>query len=907
MPDDPSQSQNSHQAPIPDSLRTQLDQFKRQLWKIKIAEAILAGCFGLLFSFLLVFGLDRFFETPHALRLIILILGVSLFSLFAPYWIRRWVYGHRRENQLARLIARRFPKLGDRLLGAVELQDQHETGDTLSPELRAAAMRTVAADTATRDLSDALPPTRHRKGGLIVMALFLISASTLIIVPDAGINSLKRWLMPLSDTARYTFTKLDLSGINTPHHIPYGESFSITIPLSKESNRQPETARARYGQGEWVEAALTDGSYTFTFPGQRAQDNLHLEADDAQHSLPIEPVIRPAMENIRASIKLPPYLERPDTNSDLRSGYLTVLEGSQIQIQATITRTAVSATATVHTLDKETEPEPQASEGKDNAPPNRKIGLKLDGRKISTPLIPIDDHSLLIPMTWTDIFGLAADTPLKIRLETTQDQAPTTYIQGVDRQHIMLADETIAFEVLAEDDYGLKASGLSWQGEFTKPTSESPAQGELTLKTGSPTQTTLSSPFSFSPANLDITPQKLVLRSWTEDYKPDRKRVFSEPIVLYILTRNEHAQVLKNEFDRAIGELEDIARKEQNLNDENQRLERQQGKELQNDTNKKKLETQQNAEQENRERMEKLTERVEKLFKDAVRNGEIDKDALKKMSQSLQSMRELSQQDLPKVEQKLQDSQSQRNTPEKTKKDLEQAVEEQKKALEKMKQALKDANEANRKFEASTFVNRLKRAASEEASIASTFIDAIDKIIGCEFEELDPVEQRSVKAAYQQQRQTAGDIRWIQEDLSHYYARTQKNEHKQLVESMRKSRIDEALEVLASRVASNISYTSITQSKHWADQLKKWAKQLEGDQQSGGGGGGGGGGQSQEDKDFEFMLKVMRMIQKEQDIRSRTRALEDLKRSLELQQSLPSRKSPTELNSHPTASLAPAP
>jgi transposase len=35
-----------------------------------------------------------------------------------------------------------------------------------------------------------------------------------------------------------------------------------------------------------------------------------------------------------------------------------------------------------------------------------------------------------------------------------------------------------------------------------------------------------------------------------------------------------------------------------------------------------------------------------------------------------------------------------------------------------------------------------------------------------------------------------------------------------------------------------------------------------------------------DDEDFEFMLKVMRMIQEEQDIRYRTRALEQLRRAL---------------------------
>ena len=261
------------------------------------------------------------------------------------------------------------------------------------------------------------------------------------------------------------------------------------------------------------------------------------------------------------------------------------------------------------------------------------------------------------------------------------------------------------------------------------------------------------------------------------------------------------------------------------------------------------------------------------------------------MSQALQSMKELSKQDLPKVEQKLQDAQSQRNTPEKAKEDLDEAVKEQDKALEKMKQAIKDANEANRNFEAGTFVNRLKRAASEEDGIASAFIGMINDVIGQTPSDLDPKEKRALKSAADQQQQTAADVRWIQEDLAHYHARTQKEEHKKLVDEMRNSRIDEAMEHLASGVASNLSWKSTLQAKKWAAQLRKWAKQLEGNKDQGGGG-GEGGGQSQEEQDFEFMLKIMRMIQKEQDIRERTRALEDFKRTLKTTPAKPEHATP---------------
>ena len=70
---------------IPESLRVQLDAFRRQLWRVKILEAIAAGVIGLLVSFLLVFVLDRIWPTPGGVRSAILVAGVSLFAVFAPW------------------------------------------------------------------------------------------------------------------------------------------------------------------------------------------------------------------------------------------------------------------------------------------------------------------------------------------------------------------------------------------------------------------------------------------------------------------------------------------------------------------------------------------------------------------------------------------------------------------------------------------------------------------------------------------------------------------------------------------------------------------------------------------------------------------------------------------------------
>jgi hypothetical protein len=189
---------------------------------------------GLLVSFLLVFGLDRLLETPGWARLAILLGGTSLFAVFAPFWLHRWVWRHRRETQLARLIARRFPGLGDRLLGVIELQDQHESVDSLSPRLRVAAMEAVAAEAGRRSLDEALPPPRHRRWGLAMLLFAGGAAAVLTLTPQAGMNALKRWLMPLSDTARFTFTRLE--NPPTTMAVPYGEAFDVTLRLARGSD-----------------------------------------------------------------------------------------------------------------------------------------------------------------------------------------------------------------------------------------------------------------------------------------------------------------------------------------------------------------------------------------------------------------------------------------------------------------------------------------------------------------------------------------------------------------------------------------------------------------------------------------------------------------------------------------------
>ena len=861
-------------AAIPEALRLQLDDFRRHLWRVKILEALAAGVIGLLVSFLLVYGLDRIWQTPGWVRLGILVAGISLFTVFAPYWLHRWVWRQRRETQLARLIARRYPGLGDRLLGVIELQDQEGNADTLSPRLREAAMEAVAIEAGKRTLDDALPPQRHRRWALVALGLAGIAAAAFTLTPRAGFNALQRWLMPLSKTERYTFTRLE----NPPLYraVAFGEAFEITLRLSKDSEQRPADASGRYGLQPAVAASLAKDGYRFTFPGQQDPGTIVFHVGDLRHEVRIEPVQRPGMESALAVVTSPAYLGILEKTVNLNTGVLSAVEGGKIRIDLTTNRPLASATFGPTRSQSIEEP-------KENSPAYVPISgsLGISGLVASTPVIDVGAVPFEIPFAWTDRLGLNGESGYRLRVDALRDAPPTCYLQGIDRQKVMLPEETVDFEVMAEDDFGVKQTGIEWSGQFTRPTDESPAKGEMKLGDGSAEERRITRAAAFSPAAFGIAPQKITLLGYTEDYFPKRGRVYSEPVILYVLTRDEHAQMLKSKFDRNISEFEDLARRELELLEENQRLERLGGEELQKDQNAKRLETQDQAEAETERRMQDLTERMENLMKDAARNGDIGKDTLKKMAESLKSMQELSQQDVPKVGEKLGESREPSNTSGKTGKDVADAVGEQKKVVEKMQEAIAKANDANRQFEAGTFVNRLKKAAGEQGGIASSLIDAYERILGVKASKLDPSDQRRLNEAASQQANTASDVRWLQEDLGNYFARTKTDSFKQILDEMRASQIDIGLEGIRGLLGSNHSYVATENSKKWADQLAGWAKKLEGEKDKNSAGGGGGGGQSPEDEDFEFMLRVMKLIQQEQDLRAQTRALEQLRRGNE--------------------------
>lgn len=611
-----------HRLTIPEATRAKLDAFRKRVWTIKVAEGICAAFFGLLLSYLLVFVLDRFVDTPAWVRGALLVVGAAGLGIGFPMKCHRWVWQTRRFDQLARLLKHRMPRLSDRLLGIIELA-QNDIEQQRSAALCEAALRQVDSDIKDKSFDDAVPDPRHRAWGWAVAAPAVLAVLVLLCVPSAGINALKRWLAPWSLTERYTFTQLD--ALPAKLVVPYSEPFSLTATLSSDSAWTPRTANARVGEQLPVAVERTEDKYEFELPPQKEDGVITLSAGDVRASIPVEPKLRPELIELTADIKLPDYLQYSSrVIKDARSGTISVVRGSEATLVAKASRKLVSASL------------------------NGTSQSVLNNGVVKTKGAVLNDSSTLA-LSWADEYGLTAKQPFEINVEANEDAPPTVVCSELDRQQVVMVDQVLTFEVNADDDFGLREIGIEWQGLEDPLTNPNPAQGDAIIKSGEPESTELTAIASFSAAREGIKPQTLLVRLFAVDYLPGRERVYSPPYTLYVLSEEDHANYLAEQLRRWSRSAQEVYERENQLLEDNKALRELGPEQLARKDIRDRIESQAIAERANARQLTAVSAAGKELIREASRNDQFNVMTMEGLAQMVKTLDEMANNRMPSV------------------------------------------------------------------------------------------------------------------------------------------------------------------------------------------------------------------------------------------------------------------
>jgi hypothetical protein len=606
---------------LPNSLEQQLLEFRRRVWLIKSIEAVGGAVFGVVVGYLAVYCLDRLIDTPAAARLAIF-LAAMIGCAMLPVYFHQWIWRQRTLDQLARLVSRRYPSMGDQMLGVIELV-RNEAEQHRSLALCQAAIGHVAAEAAKRDFSDAVPRPRHWLWIWLTAAPAAVAIALVAIYPAAAINAWNRFAAPWRNVPRYTFATIE----KLPDRlvVPHGEPVTLPVQLTKDSRWQPQQAKAQVGADQQpLVASLKDGGYEFALPPQLSPTSVSLKVGDVRERLRLEPTLRPELTSVMATVKLPEYLQRTKAlEKDIRGGTVSLVNGSVATFTATANRKLASATvdqsaATLRDADLSSEPQPIAE--------SRKVVL-----------------------AWQDENGLSGAAPFTITINAKDDEAPSLMAEGLPRQKVLLDTETLTFQVRAQDDFGIKTVGIEWRTAGESNSSTTKVRGEKLLAAGTSEQESLELTGTFCAQTMGIEPQPLAVRLFTIDYLPERERIYSPTYLLYVLNAEQHAIWITEQMSKWHRQSLEVRDREMQLHHTNQQLRLLSDAELDRPEIRKQIENQSAAERSNGRRLSGLAMTGEELIKQALRNPEIGVGHLEKWAEMLQILKDIADNRMPNV------------------------------------------------------------------------------------------------------------------------------------------------------------------------------------------------------------------------------------------------------------------
>lgn len=613
-------SEEPLELPIPPHLKQKLEAFQQKLWSVKIAEGALVGLFGLGISYLLVFSLDRVIETPFWARALILTLGFAVPAIGLPLRWHRWVRQQRTLEQIARLLRKRFPRLGDELLGIVELA--HSNRSSGSRVLIEAAMKQVDEKIKNQDFDEAVPAPRYATWAASAIAVLALSGLLLVLVSDASRNALARWVSPWKPIDRYTFAQLE--PVPDKVIVPFAEEFALSSELADTTEWKPEKATVKLPGRTKLKSDREEDRYAFSVPPQKQEGKLALRVGDEYKKIEVTPLPRPELVDLTAKLRLPDYLRyENDPVIPVRGGTFSAVEGAQVTFTATTSRELREARA----------------EG---------LSVSVDGDAFSTAPVPVEEGSSY-EMSWKDIHGLEAKNPLELRVTPIEDKAPDVFARQVSREKVVLVDEVVSFELSAADDFGIKSMGLRWDGAPGSGPDGKRTMGEKPVAAGAPEKREIETVATFSAAREGIEPQTLQIRAFAEDYLPDRDRSFSPTFILHILSNEDHADWLTQEFGKWFRNAREVYEREQQLHETNRGLRSLSPEDLDKPENRRKLEEQASAESANGRRLDALTDAGRDLVRQATKNDEFDAERLESWASMMRELDEIAKNRMPSV------------------------------------------------------------------------------------------------------------------------------------------------------------------------------------------------------------------------------------------------------------------
>ncbi len=844
---------------LPEPLRLQFQALEKHLWRMDTLVAASGAACGLILSFALIFISDRLWNTPVALRILITLSGAGVTVFFTWRWFHLWVWNRRDILDMSTLVQRHYRRLGDRLLGIVELADTSKRPANISQALCEAAIRQVSAEAKDFDFKGAVSKRQPKRFTIAFACLALAAGATCIAVPQASWNALLRWLLPASSVSRYTFVSLQ----DLPEHlvVAHGEPFEIACSLKYNSFWHPTSAYFQYERQPVIEAAVHGREVVFHVPAQTRNGLLKLQIGDDSRRIRIEPTFRPELKQLFAHLERPAYLQYPAADEEIHNGTLSLLENSRVSFRGKTSRALQKASLDI----------------------GKALPLRVRNDEFLSDPLALGDVSQC-SFNWEDILKLKNAAPWTLIIQPQKDLPPLVRCPDLAAVTAMLVEETIEIPCEAQDDFGVRELGLSWEVASTRQTKAPPVHTSTKLKDGAPQTAKLEARYRFSPKLLNIPEDSLVtLHATARDYLPDRVTAESVTYRIYVLGLDEHARLVQKQLEELLARIEELTQRQDALENTTSETNKLTPEKLAEEKASDELGEQSSDQSSYAEQLERLSKEGGKIVREAMRNPSLSEEMIAEMSRLLQSMQDLAKGEMSKASKGLKASQKDKA---RRKEELEKALELEKQILQALRDMQKAMSESMDNMHAKNLAARLRKVALSETKIGGTMqeMQKIPEILGAQLETLSPKDRETTQSMASEQDQDHKEADKLQDEIQRFFHKTQLARYDDVHKEMVQTKTVEEMSAGSGLILRVQIDEMIRNTASWAGRFNLWADKLGTKDSTKRPSPGGGESQAMTEEQMKQMLemiqnmtKMMRLREQEQELRDQTETLEQQK------------------------------
>ncbi len=844
------ESDNDFSLTLPAGLQRQFEEVERRLWRVETTVAACALLGGLMVSFLALFISDRFWDTPVWLRCGILATGLVAGAVAGMKWARHWVVKRRDLRALANIVQKKFRRLGDRLLGIVELANEQRHLANFSPALYHAAIHQVAEEAEGLDFCESISAQPARKfGGFAGVALALVVVGAMVM-PQASWNALQRWVEPTSKTPRYTLVKLE----NFPEILitPHGEDFEISGTVQYRSFWHPTRVMGHPGAG----TVSPDGKIRVKVPGLVDSQVLVVTLGDAEARIKISPQYRPSLKELTATIQMPDYLRYSNQTETVQSGALLALEGSKVAFHAQTSRRLTAA---------------QVQSGAEPAAP-----LKVEGKGFETTPTELAGTAQFA-FNWQDYLGLSNAAPLRLAVQTQKDAPPQPDLPDMPRDFAVLATDVLKVRVQARDDFGVSDLGLSWDVVSDTPMTATSAM-EVKVMTATPHEKKAEKIFQWSPGLNHIPADATVeLQGFAHDFYPERERTRTSPYRVHVLSKEQHAEMLRQQLESVMARVEEVTRLQekvvQNTAEAKDAADRAPSERKASDEAKEagKISQAKDDQMQNSANLQEMAQQAEQTLREAMKNPLFTEEMIKQWSKTAQDWQKMAQEKMKDAAGAMKSAQQNQSSRKQDLADAQKKAEDILKSLEKMQNK---ANENLDQLQAMTLSQRLRKISTQETDISGQLVKTADDTVGQLPSELpQKFKQLDTNLAKEQQKaqKESGNL---EGEISRFFERTQKTNYHQVSREMKDTTVTDELDHVGGMIQNNVALEASGRLDDWSKRFSDWADKLEPKSEDSSSS-SSQSGDKQKTKDMtKQLIALLRMREKEMTLHDQTGLLD---------------------------------